>query len=261
MKIKLFQVDTFSDKVFSDKLAIVCMLEEWVDDMLLQSITNQNCHSETAFIIKRDNKYELRWFTPLVEVDLCGHAILDSAFVILNELEPSLSKVVFKTKSGTLTVQRKDGMLEEMDFQAYNPKKPCDPPDDLLKGLGAEPQELLFTEDYVAVYDNLTTVRQLKSDSTLFKTIPLRWIIVTAPEEQSDFVSRFIAPKMGIDEDPVTGSTHCSLTPYRAQRLGKTKLHTIQVSKRGDELYCELKDNRVLISGKAIKVPSGEMFV
>lgn len=259
MKISLFQIDAFASKVFSGNSAAVCPLEKWIDDSLMQAIAAENNLSETAFFVKRDNNYELRWFTPATEVDLCGHATLAAAFVLFNELKISAKKIVFHTKNGPLTVEQKGEVLE-MDFPMQLPIA-CDVPDDLIKGLGKKPVEVLSSEDYLAVFGSEGEVRNIRPDFERLKRLDLRGVIVTSPGERADFVSRFFAPKLGIDEDPVTGSAHCSLAPYWGRRLGKNKLHALQVSSRGGELYCEVLDERVLISGKAVKFMQGEIFV
>ncbi len=259
MKISLFQIDAFASKAFSGNSAAVCPLETWIDDSLMQAIAAENNLSETAFFVKRDNHYELRWFTPATEVDLCGHATLAAAFVLFNELRISAKEIVFHTKSGPLTVEQK-GELLEMDFPMQLPIA-CDVPDDLIKGLGKEPTAVLSSEDYLAVFGSEDEVKSINPDFERLKRLPLRGVIVTSPGERADFVSRFFAPKLGIDEDPVTGSAHCSLAPYWGRRLGKNKLHAIQLSLRGGELYCEVLDERVLISGKAVKFMRGEIFV
>ena len=259
MKISLFQINAFTNEVFSGNPAAVCPLEKWIDDSKMQSIAAENNLSETAFFVKSDNHYDLRWFTPTTEVDLCGHATLAASFVLFNELRISAKEIVFHTKSGPLTVQKK-GELLEMDFLLHIPID-CDVPEDLIKGLGKEPVEVLNSEDYLAVFGSEDVVRNLKPDFERLKRLDLRGVIVTSPGEKSDFVSRFFAPKVGIDEDPVTGSAHCSLAPYWGRRLGKNQLHAMQLSSRGGELYCEVLDERILISGRAVKFMRREIFV
>ena len=259
MKISLFQIDAFASRVFSGNSAAVCPLDKWIDDSIMQAIARENNLSETAFFVKREKHYELRWFTPATEVDLCGHATLAAAFVLFNELKISAKEIVFHTKSGPLTVEQK-GELLEMDFPMKLPIA-CDVPNDLIKGLGKKPAEVLNSEDYLAIFDSESKVRNIKPDFERLKRLDLRGVIVTSPGEKSDFVSRFFAPKLGINEDPVTGSAHCSLAPYWKRRLGKSKLHAIQLSSQGGELYCEILDKRVLISGKAVKFSHREIFV
>tara|TARA_B100000315_G_scaffold106964_1_gene98163 strand:- start:29752 stop:30687 length:936 start_codon:yes stop_codon:yes gene_type:complete len=259
MKISLFQIDAFANKVFWGNPAAVCPLEKWIDDSLMQAIAAENNLSETAFFVKSNNHYELRWFTPATEVDLCGHATLAAAFVLFNELRISAKEIVFHTKSGPITVGQQ-GELLEMDFPMKLPIV-CDVPDDLIKGLGKKPTVVLSSEDYLAVFDSEKEVRNIKPDFERLKRLALRGVIVTSPGERADFVSRFFAPKLGIDEDPVTGSAHCSLAPYWERRLGKNKLHAMQLSSRGGELYCEVLDERVLISGKAVKFLQSEICI
>tara|TARA_B100000315_G_scaffold33440_1_gene28134 strand:- start:212 stop:991 length:780 start_codon:yes stop_codon:yes gene_type:complete len=259
VKLSLFQVDTFTNEVFSGNPAAVCSLGEWIDDSLLQAIAGENNLSETAFFVKSENHYDLRWFTPITEVDLCGHATLAAAFVLFNEYKISAKEIIFHTKSGPLTVEQK-GELLEMDFPMQLPIA-CDVPDDLIKGLGKKPAEVLSSDDYLAVFDSESEVRNIKPDFERLKRLSFRGVIVTSRGKKADFVSRFFAPKLGINEDPVTGSAHCSLAPYWERRLKKSKLHALQISPRGGELYCEVLDERVLISGKAVKFMQGEIFI
>lgn len=259
MKLSVFQIDTFTNEVFSGNPAAVCPLEDWIDDSVMQNIAAENNLSETAFFVKRDHHYDLRWFTPTREIDLCGHATLAAAFVLFNELKISTKEIVFHTKSGPLSVEQRNEFLE-MDFPMQLPVA-CDVPGGLIKGLGKEPAEVLSSEDYLAVFDSENNVRNIKPDFEQLKRLPLRGVIVTSPGERADFVSRFFAPKFGINEDPVTGSAHCSLAPYWGRRLGKNKLLALQISSRGGELYCEVLDERVLISGKAVKFMQGEICI
>jgi PhzF family phenazine biosynthesis protein len=255
MKIPIYQIDAFTSELFHGNPAAVCPLEEWLDDQRLQAIGAENNLSETAFFVKKDAHYELRWFTPLVEVDLCGHATLAAAFVIFTYLDDSLQKVDFSTKSGMLTVAR-DGDLLAMDFPA-RPASPCDAPDDLIKGLGIEPQEVSQSRDYLVVYDSPETIRSLQPDMAKLLNIDGLGVIVTAPGDDVDFVSRFFAPKAGVPEDPVTGSAHCTLIPYWSERLGKKKLRAHQLSRRGGEVFCEDLGDRVKIAGHAVTYLEG----
>jgi predicted PhzF superfamily epimerase YddE/YHI9 len=250
MQIPLYQVDAFTNRLFAGNPAAVCPLEEWLPDALLQAIAAENNLSETAFFLRRGDRYELRWFTPSVEVDLCGHATLASAFVILRLLEPARERVEFDTRSGQLTVTRRGERLA-MDFPA-KPPLPCEPPPGLLEALGGEPLEVLKADYYLVIYETEAAVRALRPDFAALRAASGIGVIVAAPGERADFVSRFFAPAYGIDEDPVTGSAHSTLIPFYAQRLGKWSLEARQVSARGGELYCELQGDRVLIAGEAV---------
>jgi PhzF family phenazine biosynthesis protein len=255
MRITMFQIDAFASRLFAGNPAAVCPLEDWLEDWQMQAIAAENNLSETAFFVPRGNKYHLRWFTPAVEVDLCGHATLASAFVILNYLEPSGESVTFDTRSGELTVRR-NGELFSMDFPARPPAS-CEKPALLFEALGKEPRELLASRDLMAVYQSEEDVRSMKPDMSLLEKVEHFAVIATAPGKNVDFVSRFFAPRGGIPEDPVTGSAHCTLVPYWSKRLGKTELHALQVSARGGELWCEDRGDRVIISGRAVRYLEG----
>jgi predicted PhzF superfamily epimerase YddE/YHI9 len=258
MKIPLFQVDAFTGKVFGGNPAAVCPLKKWLDDSVMQSIAQENNLSETAFFVREERGYRIRWFTPVAEVDLCGHATLASAVVIFNYLNRSVKEVSFDSNSGVLKVaQGNDGLLS-MDFPSL-PPKPCTPPDALLKGLGMEPVETLCSEDYMAVFAEPGDVVGLKPDMMMLRTLDLRG--VTAKGKDVDFISRFFAPKYGIPEDPVTGSAHSTLIPYWAKHLGKSKLHAHQLSQRGGELFCEDMKKRVKISGNAVLYFKGSIYL
>ena len=249
MKILLYQVDAFSGRVFAGNPAAVCPLEEWLDGEVMQAIAAENNLPETAFFVREGEGYRIRWFTPAAEVDLCGHATLASAFVVFAFIDPSGREVTFASRSGPLSVSR-NGELLAMDFPAQ-PPSPCAAPPELAQGLGAEPAEVLSSQDYLAVFPREEDIRRLEPDMSRLKELDLRGVIATAPGGEADFVSRFFAPGVGIDEDPVTGSAHCALTPYWARKLGKSELHAYQVSRRGGELYCEDRGDRVTISGRA----------
>ncbi len=231
MKIKQFQIDAFTDRVFGGNPAAVCPLQSWPEDNILQSIAEENNLSETAFFVPAENNLELRWFTPVKEVDLCGHATLAAAHVIFEHIGYSADYIVFKTKSGNLTV-RKNGNMLEMDFPLLALKS-CATPEHLIEGLGKTPVTVLEAQDYIAVYDSEEAVRSIVPDQMLLKRLGLRGVSVTAPGDKADFVSRFFAPKLGVQEDPVCGSSHCELAPYWADRLNKNILNAVQVSKRG----------------------------
>jgi PhzF family phenazine biosynthesis protein len=248
METPIYQIDAFTDRPFSGNPAGVCPLEAWLQDSEMQNIAAENNLPETAFFVKNGDVYDLRWFTPTVEVDLCGHATLASSFVIMNHMDPSTPEVVFSTKSGELRVKRENNLFI-MDFPSQ-PPVPCDAPGDLLAGLAITPKEVLKSEDYLVVVESEDNIRNLAPDFERLKRLDLRGIIVTAPGGDADFVSRFFAPGIGITEDPVTGSSHCTLIPYWSERLGKKKLHAFQLSPRGGELFCEMQKDRVLIAGK-----------
>lgn len=259
MRIPIYQIDAFADRMFSGNPAAVCPLPEWPEASLLQAVAAENNLSETAFLVPRGNGYELRWFTPLAEVDLCGHATLAAAHVVFNHLAPSLGEVAFDTRSGILTVRR-DGDRLSMAFPA-RPPVACAASEALLAGLGAPPLEVLRASYYLAVFPTEEVVRKLTPRMDLLAQLDLPGVIATARGRRADFVSRFFAPKLGIPEDPVTGSAHCILTPYWTPRLGRGKLHAYQASARGGELWCELAGERVLIAGRTVPFLRGEIDV
>lgn len=260
MNIPFYQVDAFTNKVFGGNPAVVCPLEAWLADDVLQSIAAENNLPETAFFVpKQEGRYELRWFTPTVEVDLCGHATLASAFVIFSNIHPTLSSVIFETASGQLSVS-KSGALLSMDFPARK-AKPVQAPPLLSQALGMEPVEVLKSRDLLVVFENEVAIREINPDfNKLGEIKDVFAVIITAQGERADFVSRFFAPNAGIPEDPVTGSAHCTLIPYWAERLRKKHLHAFQLSKRGGELFCDDLDDRVRISGNAALYARGEIF-
>jgi PhzF family phenazine biosynthesis protein len=250
--ILIYQIDAFAEEVFQGNPAAVCPLRDWLADERMQAIAAENNLSETAFFVPgmEPGDYDLRWFTPAAEVDLCGHATLASAHLILSRLAPERDAVRFSTLSGILEVCR-DGDRLAMDLPARPPRS-YDPPPGLFEALGVGPEVMLASQrDAMAVYGDEATVRGLAPDIRALAAIDRRGIIVTAPGDDYDFVSRFFAPAIGIDEDPVTGSAHCTLIPYWADRLGKTELHARQVSARGGDLYCRAMDERVRIAGRA----------
>jgi PhzF family phenazine biosynthesis protein len=261
MKIPIFQVDAFSSAVFSGNPAAVCILDGWIDDRLMQSIATENNLSETAYLVQNKNNFELRWFTPTTEVELCGHATLASAFVQFVCLKWNAATIRYQTrKSGQLMVTRK-GEIFEMDFPA-RPACPKTPPDGLSRALGVTPEKVYGSEeDLMVVLDSETTVAGVQPDFAVLKQINCRGIIITAQGDECDFVSRFFAPNVGVPEDPVTGSAHCVLIPYWATVLNKKDLHALQVSKRGGELFCGLAGDRVTISGKAALYLEGTITI
>jgi PhzF family phenazine biosynthesis protein len=257
VKIRQYQVDAFANRVFEGNPAAVCPLDEWLDDEQLQRIAEENNLSETAFLIAAGDDFELRWFTPTREVDLCGHATLASAHVLFHHLGYSRATVHFHTRSGRLSVTR-DGKLLSMDFPAIA-CAPCDAPGALVEGLGHRPVEVHCGSNYMAVLEDEETVRGIEPDQALLGRLDLHGVIITAPGTDADFVSRYFAPKFGIPEDPVTGSAHCQLAPWWAARLGRTRLHARQVSRRGGELICRVNGDRVILSGEAVSFLVGEI--
>jgi PhzF family phenazine biosynthesis protein len=257
MKIKQYQVDAFATRAFEGNPAAVCPLASWLDDSLLQSIAEENNLSETAFFVPSQKGFELRWFTPVSEVDLCGHATLAAAHIIFENLGYSKQIITFETRSGDLLVE-KHGKQLKMDFPAC-PPIPCAASDLLIKGLGQTPVEVLAADDYLLVFESEAIVRAIVPDQALLAQLDLRGVIITAPGMEFDFVSRFFAPKFGIAEDPVTGSAHCALAPYWAKKLGKTILNARQVSKRGGNLTCEVTADRVMMYGNAVTFMEAEI--
>jgi predicted PhzF superfamily epimerase YddE/YHI9 len=257
MKIRQYQVDAFAARVFEGNPAAVCPLEGWLDDHLLQAIAAENNLSETAFFVPAEEGFELRWFTPLKEVELCGHATLAAAHVLFAHLGYAGKRISFETRSGALFVERKGPQLE-MDFPAC-PPAPCALPALLAEGLGQRPTQVLAADDYMAVFESEAVIRAIAPDHALLGRLDLRGVIVTAPGVEVDFVSRFFAPRFGIPEDPVTGSAHCQLAPYWARKLGKNSLTARQLSRRGGEMTCEVKADRVLLSGSAVTFMEAEI--
>jgi PhzF family phenazine biosynthesis protein len=258
MKLPIYQVDAFTMGPFSGNPAAVCPLDAWLDDDTMLSIAAENNLSETAFIVARDEVYDLRWFTPTIEVDLCGHATLAAGYVVLNHLQPHLDAVSFETMSGELMVTR-DGDRLSMDFPARAPT-PATLTKALSDALGQSPAEVHLSRDILAVYDDEASVRNLSPDQAgLLALDEGLGVIVTARGNEADFVSRFFVPKAGIAEDPVTGSAHCTLVPFWAERLGRAKLVAHQVSPRGGELHCEHRGDRVIMSGRCTLFLTGNI--
>ena len=260
MTIPIYQVDAFTLGPFSGNPAAVCPLDAWLDDDTLQSIAAENNLSETAFIVASESSYELRWFTPAVEVDLCGHATLAAGYVVLNEQQPDLDSVTFDTMSGQLLVSR-DGDLLSMDFPARAPS-PVAVSEALCDALGAAPSEAYLSRDILAVFDDEASVRRLSPDQAKLLALDEGLgVIVSAKGETVDFVSRFFVPKAGIAEDPVTGSAHCTLVPFWAERFGRSRLIAHQVSARGGELHCEHRGDRVTMSGRCTLFLTGRIHL
>jgi predicted PhzF superfamily epimerase YddE/YHI9 len=259
MKIPYFEADAFSSKLVGGNPAGVCLLEQWLPDAVMQNIAAENNFSETAIIVPRGPDFELRWFTPALEIDLAGHPTLASAFVLFNEGKATGDCIRFHSRSGELTVSRKGDVLE-MDFPS-RPGVPCAVPEALVRGLGKKPDAVFKARDYVTVFPTETGVRSLQPDFEALRTLDVLGIIATAPGDDCDFVSRFFAPAAGIAEDPVTGSAHCTLIPYWSQRLRKTKLFARQISRRGGELFCEQTGDRVRIGGKVVLYLRGQIEI
>lgn len=261
MRLPLYQVDAFTTRVFGGNPAAVCPLDAWLDDARLQAIALENNLSETAYFVPRGDDYELRWFTPAAEIDLCGHATLATAFVVFTHLRPELDTVRFHTKSGPVSVARQGEMLE-LDFP-LDPPRAIEPVPGLAEALGCTP-----LAQYAGVWNRLVVcererdVRDLVVDMGRLLEVDIPGgVIVTAPGDEVDFVSRFFAPAVGVPEDPVTGSAHCLSTPYWAEKLGRNPLRARQISARGGELRCEIRGDRVAIAGHAVPYLRGEIEI
>lgn len=262
MRIPLYQIDAFTTgEPFTGNPAAVCPLDAWLPEAVMQAIAAENNLSETAFFVPAGDGYRLRWFTPATEVDLCGHATLASAFVVFGWLAPWRRSVTFHTeKAGPLRVAR-DGELLALDFPS-RPPEPCAMPEALIQALGKKPASLLAARDYLAVFDSAAEVAALAPDFAAVAALDKFAVIVTAPGTGGvDFVSRFFAPARGVDEDPVTGSAHCTLIPYWAERLGRSRLEARQLSRRGGALSCGLRDDRVTIAGRAALYLTGTIAI
>jgi PhzF family phenazine biosynthesis protein len=263
MELSLYQIDAFATEIFRGNPAAVCPLNKWLPDQTLQDIAQENNLAETAYFVPQNGDFHIRWFTPRLEVDLCGHATLASAFVIFTELQPNRDAVRFESRSGPLFVRR-NGKLLTMDFPAWD-VAPCEnPPAALLEGLGKRPQEIYSVTNrtnYFAVFSSEAEVRGLQPDFGRLAQLHPFGVIVTGPGDNSDCVSRYFVPSYGIPEDPVTGSIHSALTPFWGRRLNKKEIHARQVSQRGGELFCEDKGDRVHISGHAIKYLEGKIEI
>jgi PhzF family phenazine biosynthesis protein len=271
MKLPIYQVDAFASATFAGNPAAVCPLEAPLEPRLMQAIAAENNVSETAFIVRRGTEYDIRWFTPKAEIDLCGHATLASAFVVLELLDGGRGRdrVTFSSMSGDLTVSREggdagDGKLLSMVF----PSRPPTPIEhsspaarNVAEALGAAPQQVLASRDYVAVFPSESDVRRIAPDMRKLSALDRHAVMITAPGDAHDFVSRFFAPQIGVDEDPVTGSAHCTLIPYWKARLGKSRLRALQCSARGGELACEDRGDKVVMAGRAVLYLEGVIHV
>lgn len=260
MTIPYYEVLAFTDRLFAGNPAGICILEEWLPDPLLQKIAAENNLAETAFFIDRGNFFDIRWLSPLAEIDLCGHATIGSAHVLFQHLGRSGNSLTFQSrKSGELRVDRVDDRLV-LDFPS-RPPSPCHVPPLLAQSLGREPKEVYKGRDYMAVFERPEEVAGIVPDFAALMKLDGQGVFVTAPGTESDFVSRYFAPRVGVPEDPVTGSIHCTLIPYWSKRLGKTKLHARQLSPRGGELFCEDRGDRVGIGGTAVTYIEGTVHV
>ena len=258
VRVPYFQVDAFTRRVFGGNPAGVCLLEAWLSDDVLQKIAAENNLSETAFLVSRGDEFDLRWFTPEIEIDLCGHATLASAFVLFRERAFGGNVVRFHSRSGVLSATRAGDEIT-LDFPAWK-TEPCKAEAALVHGLGWMPREVRRNaEDVLAVLTSEADVRSVTPDTAQLAALETRGIIVTAPGSDCDFVSRFFAPRLGILEDPVTGSAHSTLIPYWSERLGQTKMFARQLSRRGGELVCEARGERVSIGGHAVLYSRGEL--
>lgn len=261
VKLKMFQVDAFTDRLFSGNPAAVCMLEKWPDDKTMQLIGAENNLAETAFVLPKDGFYEIRWFTPAVEVDLCGHATLASAFVLYNCLGYEKQEIIFQSpRSGELKVSRQEETLF-LDFPADTYEETFNQ-SQIAACTGVWPLEVYKGKtDFLAVMEQEEEVMNLRPDFAEIAKLEARGLIVTAKGSRVDFVSRFFAPQCGIDEDPVTGSAHTTLIPYWSEKLGKKEMTAIQLSKRGGNLICINRGERCLIGGKAKLYLTGEINI
>ncbi len=261
MKINIFQIDAFTDKIFSGSTSAVCPLENWIDDTIMQNIASQMNLSKTAFIVKKDNNtYEIRWFTPKSEVTLCDHASLASAFVIFNYLETDLEKVNLSSLGCTIEITKEDGLIS-LYFPANMPTL-YDQSNPLFSlSTGIEPLKVLSNKDFIVIYENEKIIKDLKPKVEVLKSLDLRGVCFTALGDDNDFVFRYFAPKLGVDEDLITGSICSQLVPYWSQVLNKKNLKAVQISERRSELICNLIDDRVLLRGKATLFMKGEIII
>lgn len=259
MEIKIYQVDAFTDAPFGGNPAAVCPLDQWLEENTMQAIAAENNLSETAFFVQTQEGFDIRYFTPETEIDLCGHATLGSAHVVFNHLDYKGDNIRFNSNVGPLYITKKDDLLV-MDFPSWKPE-PMDVPDILVEALGKRPLETYKSRDCLAVFETEEDVLSIHPDYLKFKELDFLGIIITAKGKKVDFVSRFFAPAAGIPEDPVTGSAHCILTPFWSGKLGKKELHALQISKRGGELWVEDRDERVSVAGKAVTVIKGVMYL
>jgi len=259
MKIPIYQVDAFSARALGGNPAAVCPLPAWIDDGAMQAIAAENNLAATAYFVPAGDGYDIRWFTPTAEIDLCGHATMASAYVVFNHLKPGSRSVTFGSRSGPLHVSLRDDRIA-LDLPA-RPAMPCEAPAEIAKALGTAPAQTLHAAVLLAVFDSEADVRSLVPDMAAMARVDRHGVIATAPGSDVDFVSRFFAPNLGVPEDPVTGSAHLTLTPYWSERLGKSALRARQVSKRGGELWCEMVGDRVRFAGYAAPYLEGTIEI
>lgn len=257
--MRQYVIDAFTDKIFGGNPAAICILDEWIDESLMMSITIENNLSETAFAVKEDEKYHIRWFTPGGEIDLCGHATLACAYVLMNYYEKGVNKIVFTTLSGDLSVLKK-GQLYELEFPAYELKM-IPVTDAMEKALRVRPLEAYMGRDLLCVFDNEDQIKNMKPDLEQVKQLDGLLLQVTAPGSSVDCVSRSFAPKLNVSEDPVCGSGHCHIIPYWSKKLEKNTLIAYQASKRGGTLYCRFEDNKVFMAGEAALYSVSELNI
>ncbi len=259
MQQKIYQIDAFATNTFEGNPAMVCPLEHWLSDEVMQQIAQENNLSETAFFVKRDELFELRWFTPTAEVDMCGHATLASAYVLFKCLDYDEEKITFSTKSGELKVWREE-FRYVMDFPIQSIES-CDISEQIEKAFGVKPIATFASMDYIVVFENEEDVLNAKPNLALLKALDLRGVCITSKSKAYDFVTRFFAPKLGVDEDPVTGSAFTQLVSYWADVLGKNVFDAKQVSARGGEVHCVVKGERVEMSGEAVEYLEGVISI
>ena len=260
-KIKIYQVDAFTNNLFSGNPAAVCLLDNWLPDEVMQSIALENNLSETAFLIKKKDKFFLRWFTPKVEIDLCGHATLATAHILYSEMNLKSDFIEFHIKSGdVLTVNRNENLLI-MNFPAYEPKIVDHSLEELYNAFGVRPKSFLYCKYGLVVFNKEEEIIKIVLNLNVIEKLPYDGIIITAPGENVDFVSRFFAPKLGIPEDPVTGGAHCELIPYWSKRLNKKNMIAKQLSKRSGLIYCSYLGARVTMGGEVTTYMQGELLM
>jgi PhzF family phenazine biosynthesis protein len=261
MKLELYQIDAFTEKIFHGNPACVVPLKNWLHDELLLKIARENAVAETAFFINNGSTVHLRWFTPEIEMDLCGHATLATAHCLISILNYQSNTIIFETKSGELTVEVKDGVYY-MNFPSRMPEAAA-LPDSISEALNIQPKEVFKSRDYILLYDSEDDIKNIKIERSVFDLINLDpgGLVVTAAGTDSDFVSRYFTPQSSILEDPVTGSAHCSLIPFWSSRLGKDTLFARQLSERGGQLYCENKNERVIVAGKGKTYSMGHLWI
>ena len=261
MKIPAYHMDAFAGAIFSGNPAMVCPLDRWLEDETLQLIAGENNLPVTAFFVESGERHELRWFTPTVELKLCGHGTLAAAAVLFESLAPSRDSVTFETKGGVFQVLR-DGRLLSFDFPVHEVAACVPRPENLVRALGTEPREVFKgPTNYLAVYETEAEIRALAPNLDRLREVEGLGTIVTAKGDDVDFVSRYFAPRLGVGEDAATGSAHCTLAPYWSKLLGKRRLHALQLSQRGGEMWCEVLDDRVRISAKAVRYAEGFLYV